>query len=85
MRLQENFPAQGFFPLLWRIGCSMLLMMRHFKQPSHQLAEQSHIGQITDVYGYNHPQSARVSYPVHDLMLSAKIEHVMVTASFTFV
>ncbi|MEZ6144847.1 MAG: signal peptidase I [Planctomycetaceae bacterium] len=47
-----------------------------FQTAVSQLAEQSHIGQITDVYGYNHPQSARVSYPVHDLMLSAKIEHV---------
>ncbi len=47
-----------------------------------ELAEESHIGPITDVYGYNDPRSARTPYRIHDLMLSANVEHRGGTGEF---
>ncbi len=47
-----------------------------------QLLDQSHFGVITDVYGYNHPSSARIPYRIHDLMLSANVQHQGGTGEF---
>ncbi len=45
-----------------------------FQSAVRQLAAQSHVGIITDVYGYNHPLAAEVPFAVHDLMVEATVQ-----------
>ncbi len=47
-----------------------------FQEAVTRLGDSSHYSLITDVYGYNHPRSAKAPYPVHDLMLSANVRHL---------
>ncbi|MGD9854770.1 MAG: signal peptidase I [Planctomycetaceae bacterium] len=53
-----------------------------FQLAVQRLEAQSHVGPITDVYGYNHPQSAEVPFAVHDLMIEFSLEALSRTGQF---
>ncbi|MCA9076430.1 MAG: signal peptidase I [Planctomycetaceae bacterium] len=88
-RSPESFsPSLSFDEENRRLSCAGVLtneVVAHLNDASsddefHEavtlLMDKSHQGQITDVYGYNHPRSARQPYPVHDLMLSTRVHHL---------
>jgi hypothetical protein len=53
-----------------------------FRTSVEQLADQSHVGIITDVYGYNHPLVAEKPFSVHDLMVEATVTALSASGEF---
>jgi hypothetical protein len=53
-----------------------------FQRNVDELTERSHIGRITDVYGYNHPQASQTPFPVHDLMVEVTVTRLNRTGQF---
>ncbi len=53
-----------------------------FQRAVKQLAEQSHVGIITDTYGYNHPQAAEAPFAIHDLIVEATVQSLSETGEF---